>query len=70
LTVKKLILLNPMGQASQDARYAVVSHQSVTIGQVFNGGWYKFIPYLITLVFFVGGLLYFKSQAKSFAENI
>jgi ABC-2 type transport system permease protein len=70
VTIQKLILLNPMGQTVQDARYAVVTHQSVTIGQVFNGGWYKFLPYLITILFFVVGLLYFKSQAKSFAENI
>jgi ABC-2 type transport system permease protein len=70
LTVKKLILLNPMGQAVQDARYAVVTHQSVTSGQVFDGGWHKLIPYVITVAIFFIGLFYFKSQAKTFAENI
>lgn len=70
LTIQKLILLNPMGQAIQDARYAVVSHETVTIGKLFDGGWYMFIPYLITILVFIVGLFYFKSQAKSFAENI
>lgn len=67
---QKLIMLNPMSQAIQDLRYAAVTHQTSTIYQVFDGGWYKFIPYVITVVVLVGGLLYFKSQAKYFAENI
>jgi ABC-2 type transport system permease protein len=70
LTIQKLILLNPMGQTIQDARYAVVSHETVTIGKLFDGGWYMFIPYLITIFVFIVGLFYFKSQAKGFAENI
>lgn len=70
LAAKKLLLINPMGQAIQDARYAVVTHQSTTAKQIFNGGWHQYIPYAITLIAFVIGLLYFKSQAKTFAENI
>lgn len=70
LTVKKLLLINPMAQATQDARYAVVTHQTITTSQVFDGGWHKFIPHLITVAVFFIGLFYFKSQAKSFAENI
>jgi ABC-2 type transport system permease protein len=72
LLFKKLILLSPMAQALQDARYAVVSHSSqvVTIGRVFNGGIYQFIPFVIVIVVLIGGLFYFKSQANTFAENI
>jgi len=70
LTVKKLLLLNPMGQAVQDARYAVVTHGTTITKGVFSGGWYTYIPYIITIVVFITGLLYFKSQAKTFAENI
>lgn len=69
-TFQKLIMLNPMSQAIQDLRYAAVTHQTRTIHQVFEGGWYQFLPYVITAVVLVGGLLYFKSQAKYFAENI
>ncbi len=69
---QKLQLLNPMAQAMQDARYALVSHDArvVTISHVFHGGWYRLIPFAIVAAALVGGLLYFKSQANSFAENI
>jgi ABC-2 type transport system permease protein len=72
LTFQKLILLNPMAQGLQDARYAVISHNPVvvTTNQLFNGGWYGMIPYVIVLMVLVSGLVYFKSQASSFAENI
>jgi len=70
VTLQKLIMLNPMAQAIQDARYAAVTHASPTIYQVFEGGYYKFIPFAIVLVVLVGGLLYFKKEAKYFAENI
>lgn len=69
-TLQKLIFLNPMAQAIQDARYAVVTHSSVTIWQVFDGGWYALIPFLIVAGVLVGGFIYFKNQADSFAENI
>lgn len=72
ITFQKLLLLNPMAQALQDARYAVVSHAKavVTIARVFDGGWYRLIPFAIVLLTLAGGLVYFKSQANSFAENI
>ena len=70
LTFQQIIMINPMAQIIQDARYATITHQSPTIYQVFDGGWYKFTPFVIVLLVFVGGFLYFKSQAKYFAENI
>ncbi len=70
LTLQKFIMLNPMAQAMQDARYAVVTHQTTTIYQVFNGGWYKFIPFIIVIIVFIGGLTYFRKESKYFAENI
>ena len=70
LTFQKLIMLNPMAQSIQGARYSVVSHETLTVYQGFGGGWYRFIPFMIVVVAFVGGLLYFKSQAKYFAENV
>lgn len=69
-TFKKLILLNPMAQAIQDARYALVTQKSETIYQVFDGGWYKLIPFLIVILSLVIGTLYFKKEAKYFAENL
>jgi len=70
LTLQKLIMLNPMAQAIQDARYVSVTHETVVGYQVFDGGWYMLIPFFIVTASFIGGLFYFKSQAKYFAENI
>ena len=70
VTFQKLIMLNPMAQSIQDARYAVVSHETVTIYKVYDGGWYALIPFVIVALVLIIGLTYFKSQADSFAENI
>jgi ABC-2 type transport system permease protein len=71
LTFKKLLFLNPMTQAVQDARYSTVTHNgSTTIYQVFNGGWYEYIPFMIVIIAFVVGVTYFRKNAKYFAENI
>lgn len=71
-TLQKLILLNPMAQAIQDARYAIVSHDPVvlTVNRAFNGGWYSVIPFLLVIIIVIGGAFYFKRESKYFAENI
>lgn len=70
VTFQKLILLNPMAQTIQDARWAAVSHETLTPHTVFNGGWYMYIPFLIVVIVFIGGLAYFRRESKYFAENI
>lgn len=71
-TYQKLILLNPMAQAIQDARYATISHDKsvLTAHRVFQGGWYEIIPFLIVAVVIVIGPLYFRRESKYFAENV
>lgn len=70
VTLQKLILLNPMAQAIQDARYATVTHQTITTYSIFDGGWYALIPFVIVLATLVFGLVYFRRESKYFAENI
>jgi ABC-2 type transport system permease protein len=70
LSLQKIILLNPMAQALQDARYSLVTHQTTTTHSVFQGGWYEFIPFVVVAVFLLAGLAYFRQQSKYFAENI
>lgn len=70
LKLQKIILLNPMGQAIQDARYSTITHQTLTGAHVFNGGWYQYIPYALTIIILVGGAWYFRRESKYFAENI
>lgn len=70
--LQKIMLLNPMAQAIQDARYALVTHDTrvITSARVFDGGWFMLIPFALVVVMLIGGLVYFKSQADTFAENI
>lgn len=70
LTLQKIILINPLAQTIQDARYVAVTKQAITPYSLFEGGWYKFIPFVIVIVVLVGGLAYFRRESKYFAENI
>lgn len=70
LAFQKLLLLNPMAQAIQDTRYALVTHESPTVYQLFAGGYYTLIPFVVVVLVAAGGLLYFKKEAKYFAENL
>ncbi len=69
-TFRKLILLNPMAQAIQDARYSLVTRETLTIRSVFDGGWYVLIPFMIVIASLVIGVWYFKKESRYFAENI
>jgi len=68
--VEKLLLLNPVAQAIQGARYNLITHDTLTTFNAWDGSWYVIIPSILVVLVFIGGLLYFKSQAKYFAENI
>lgn len=68
--VQKLIMLNPMSQIIQDARYTTITHATITANKIFDGGYYRLIPFAIILTTLVIGALYFKKESKDFAENI
>jgi ABC-2 type transport system permease protein len=69
-TFQKLIMLNPMAQAIQDARYSIITHQTTTVYSLFEGGWYKFVPFIVVVIVFFFGVSYFRKESKNFAENI
>lgn len=70
VTLQKLLLLNPMAQTIQDARWSSISHETLTSHIVFEGGWHMYIPFMIVLFTLIGGLAYFRHESKYFAENI
>ncbi len=70
VTLQKIILLNPMAQAIQDARWSSITHETLISHTAFQGGWFMYIPFAIVLALLVGGLLYFRKESKYFAENI
>jgi ABC-2 type transport system permease protein len=72
VTVQKIMLLNPLAQAMQDARYVTISHSPVVItpARIFDHGWYMYIPFVIVVITLLGGVTYFRRESKYFAENI
>lgn len=70
VTAQKLLFVNPMAQTIQDARYLLVSNQVTTIGDVYGTNWARLIPYGITIVVFIIGVIVFRKESKYFAENI
>jgi len=68
---KKLSILNPLAQIIQDARYVLVTKQSITISQIYGGDkiiW--LIPIGLSLLIVIIGGAYFRSQSKYFAEEV
>jgi len=70
ITLQKILFLSPLSQIIQDARYVTVSHQSATAYKVFGGGWHMFIPFGLTILAAIIGIIYFRRESKYFAENI
>lgn len=66
----KFLMMNPIAQAIQDARYSLITHDTVTVTSLFRNDWYILIPIGIVIVVFIFGSLYFKKNSKYFAENI
>lgn len=69
ILIQKILLLSPIAMAIQDARFNIVTQTTVTTENLvgFPG---ILVPILITIVIFIVGVTYFRSQSNSFAENI
>lgn len=70
VTFQKLLLMNPMAQAIQDIRYNAVTQETITSWNLINNVWIAMIPIFIVIIVAILGVLYFKKEAKHFAENI
>jgi len=66
----QILLLNPVAQAIQGSRYVLVTHETVTIANLFSTWLYVFIPIGIVVITFVFGLWYFNKNSKYFAEIV
>jgi ABC-2 type transport system permease protein len=63
------ILVNPVSQVVQDVRHVFITHDSVTLWQLFHD-WRLAIPFVVILLFGVLGALYFRKNSNYFAEQI
>jgi ABC-2 type transport system permease protein len=68
--IQKLLLLNPVAQAVQYARYNVVTTDTITSSTLYSNMVFIIAPIVLTIVVFVLGILYFRRESKYFAENI
>ncbi len=70
IVAQKVILLNPMAQAIQDARYLVVTHKATTPQTLFHGSWLVYVPFFLILISLIIGITYFRRESKYFGENV
>lgn len=66
----KLLMLNPVAQAIQDARYSLVTHETITVASLFGSHRYLLIPLILIVIVAVAASVYFKKSQRYFAENI
>lgn len=66
----QVLLLNPVAQIIQDARYNTITHQTVTTSNFLDNPLLVAIPYAIVVVIVVIAVWYFKKTQRYFAENV
>lgn len=67
--ILKLLMLNPLAQIIQDARWALITKQSQTPYSV-NGLWLgRVLPVAIVIAIAIISYVYFHKQSKNFAEE-
>lgn len=66
-----IVVLNPIAQIIQDARYILVTKSTETIHQVYGGNnWVWLVPIGITIAVSILAGNYFRRRSKYFAEEI
>lgn len=66
----KALMMSPMAQMIQDARWAVVYQETDTVWNLFNFVPYMFIPIVIVIIIAIIGTLYFRKSSKHFTELV
>ena len=66
----KYSILNPMSQIIQDIRWALVTRETTTMINLWDGWYMWLLPIGLTIIIFVTGILYFKSRSNQFAEGV
>lgn len=66
----KILLLNPMAQIIQDARYVMITDKTDTLSSMYQTGYILLVPLAIAVVLAVVAALYFRKSSRNFAENV
>jgi ABC-2 type transport system permease protein len=70
IEIAKILMINPIAQIIQDARYNSISHETVTTIGFINNHWIAATPYVIVALSIVFATIYFKRHQRYFAENV
>lgn len=72
LAAKALLVLNPVAQVIQDARYVMVTTQTETIWNTVGTGFplLRIIPMVIIVALFAIGVVVFRKNSRKFAEEL
>lgn len=70
MTAAQLLLLNPVAQIIQDARYVLITDQTLSFEDIYGSGWYRLIPVGITVIIILFSAYYFRKRSPYFAEEI
>jgi ABC-2 type transport system permease protein len=66
----KYLLLNPVGQAIQDIRHAVITPETLTVWGLAPGLWFSLAPIFIVICTIVAAVIYFRRRSPYFAEEV
>lgn len=65
----KIILLNPIAQVIQDARYSLITDTTITTWQLVDGP-LQFLPIIIVIAVLTIAALFFRRRSRQFAEEV
>lgn len=68
--IAKLLMLNPLAQIIQDARYVMITDKSPTIGTLYDNEWMRLVPIAMVIVIALLSAWYFKKRSRYFAEEV
>lgn len=69
-TAAKVMMLNPIAQIIQDARWAVTYSGTETVWSMIGNPLIAIIPIAIVIIVAIAGVLYFRHSSKNFTELI
>lgn len=67
---KILIVINPVAQSIQDARYSLINQQAVTVWNYIDSSFIQIVPLFIVFLTIILAVWYFKKNQAYFAENV
>lgn len=72
LIAKLMVMLNPMAQIIQDARYTMVTTTDATLWSLTGGAdwWMRLVPFIIVALVLFIGIKVFKKYSPYFAEEL